>query len=286
MAAWKKSEVEDQKAVLTRNVDRGRPAYGYVARDYPRRTSLAFSTNDIDFLRDATGDRRYWGASIKREAVRLEELRRDRDQIFAEALHRLRAGEQHWPTPEEEEAVLNPNQRQSMPEAAIEILNILERYISDKPRSPIPQRQFDWVWDTRPQPLKELHLDDFFGDCFGTYAAMKRPNLDRASKKDVDYCVTWLRTNGWRKVEARHKDGRKRMVWRSATGGPGGGSSRMGREAAEPASRITDPVSEIGREWPRPRRSALRPLAQRQPILRVGHLPRRHGPRRCRRQIR
>ena len=126
MAAWKKSEVEDQKAALTRNVDRGRPAYGYVARDYPRRTSLAFSTNDIDFLRDATGDRRYWGVSIKREAVRLDELRRDRDQIFAEALHRLRAGEQHWPTPEEEDAVLNPNQWQSMPEAAIEIVNTLE----------------------------------------------------------------------------------------------------------------------------------------------------------------
>ena len=153
MAAWKKSEVEDQKAVLTRNVDRGRPAYGYVARDYPRRTSLAFSTNDIDFLRDATGDRRYWGVSIKREAVRLDELRRDRDQIFAEALHRLRAGEQHWPTPEEEDAVLNPNQRQSMPEAAIEIVNTLERYILEKPRTPIPSKgSFDWKWDPRQQP--------------------------------------------------------------------------------------------------------------------------------------
>ena len=108
MSAWKKSEVEDQKAALTRNVDRGRPAYGYVARDYPRRTSLAFSTNDIDFLHDATGDRRYWGVARSEGRAGLDELRRDRDQIFAEALHRLRAGEQHWPTPEEEDASSNP----------------------------------------------------------------------------------------------------------------------------------------------------------------------------------
>ena len=38
----------------------GRRAYGYEARDYPRRTCLAFTTNDVDFLQDATGDRRYW----------------------------------------------------------------------------------------------------------------------------------------------------------------------------------------------------------------------------------
>jgi predicted P-loop ATPase len=76
----------------------------------------------------------------KREAVRLDALRRDRDQIFAEALHRLQAGERYWPTPEEEEAVLKPNQRQGMPESAIEIVNILERYIFEKPRTTIPQK--------------------------------------------------------------------------------------------------------------------------------------------------
>ena len=76
------------------------------------------------------------------------------------------------------------------------------------------------------------------------YAAMKRPNLDRASKKDVDYCTTWLRTNGWRKVEVRQKDGRKRVVWRSATGGPGGGSRRVDAEQRSRTAESTDPASE------------------------------------------
>ena len=60
MSAWRKSDVEEQKATLTRCVDHGRPAYGYETRSYPRRTCLTFSTNDNDVLQDATGDRRYW----------------------------------------------------------------------------------------------------------------------------------------------------------------------------------------------------------------------------------
>ena len=32
MSAWRKSDVEEQKAVLTRCVDHGRPAYGYETR--------------------------------------------------------------------------------------------------------------------------------------------------------------------------------------------------------------------------------------------------------------
>ena len=63
MSAWRKSDVEEQKAVLTRCVDHGRPAYGYETRSYPRRTCLAFTTNDVEFLQDATGNRRYWVVS-------------------------------------------------------------------------------------------------------------------------------------------------------------------------------------------------------------------------------
>jgi hypothetical protein len=91
---------------------------------------------------------------------------------------------------------------------------------------------------------EELPIDDFFEACFGMYAAMKRPNLDRASKKDVDYCVTWLRTNGWRKVEVRQKDGRKRVVWRSVTEGPGGGSRHLDLKQRSGTAEPADPAAE------------------------------------------
>ena len=125
MSAWRKSDVEDQKAVLTRCVDHGRPAYGHEMRSYPRRTMPLFSTNDVEFLRDATGDRRYWPVAVIRDRVNIEALRRDRDQILAEALHRLKSGEQHWPTPEEEARLIEPERQKFMPEAALEIVAIL-----------------------------------------------------------------------------------------------------------------------------------------------------------------
>ena len=214
MSAWRKSDVEEQKAALTRCVDHGRRAYGYEARSYPRGTCLAFSTNDIEFLQDATGNRRYWVVSVIRDRIDIEGLRHDRNQILAEALVRLAAGELHWPTPEEEERVINPERREYMPEAALELLAILERFISEKPLMTRPNRvDFPWKWERRPQPLSELYLDEFFEQCFGMYAGARRQGLDRASKRDISYCTTWLRESGWRRVQARLSDGQRVRVW-------------------------------------------------------------------------
>jgi DNA polymerase I-like protein with 3'-5' exonuclease and polymerase domains len=216
MSAWRKSDVEEQKAALTRCVDHGRPAWGFEVRTYPRRTCLAFSTNDLDPLQDATGSRRYWPFSVIRDRVDVEGLRRDRDQILAEALHRLRSGEPHWPTPEEEERLIVLEQQKFRPEVALEIIATLARFITEEPLMTRPIRtDFAWKWQRRPQPLRELHLDAFFEKCFGMYAAIRRQGLDRASKRDITYCTTWLRENGWRRVEKRLPDGQRVVVWRA-----------------------------------------------------------------------
>jgi hypothetical protein len=219
MSAWRKSDVEDQKAALTRCVDTDRPAYGRTTNSYPRRTCLAFSTNDIEFMQDATGDRRYWPVSTIRELIDIEGLRRDRDQILAEALARLEAGEQHWPTVEEEERLIILERQKFQPEAALEILSILKRFITEEPQTTRPNRvDFAWKWQPRPRPLRELHIDEFFEKCFGMYAAIRRQGLDRASKKDIAYCTAWLRENGWRQVDKRLGDGQRVRVWRVAGG--------------------------------------------------------------------
>jgi DNA polymerase I-like protein with 3'-5' exonuclease and polymerase domains len=221
MAAWRKSDVEEQKAALTRCSDTDRPAYGYEVRTYQRRTCLAFSTNDVEFLQDATGDRRYWPISTLRDRVDIEGLRRDRDQILAEALHRLKDGELHWPTPEEEERLIVPERQMFRPEVALEIIATLERFIVEEPLMSRPNRDdFPWKWQRRPQPLRELYLDEFFRKCFGMYAAVRRQGLDRASKKDVSYCTSWLRENGWQRVTKQLPDGQRVVVWRSSAPSP------------------------------------------------------------------
>jgi predicted P-loop ATPase len=219
MSGWLKADAQDQKAALTRCVDHGRPAYGYEHRAYPRRACFFISLNPMDMSQDATGDRRKWCVYTTPEGVNIEALRRDRDQILAEALHRLKNGERHWPTPEEETRLIVGERRKTMPEAALELLATLERFIDEAPLTTRPNRDdFAWKWERRPQPLIEIYLDAFFGKCFGTYAAVRRQGLDRASKKDVMYCVTWLRERSWRRVQKRLSDGQRVMVWRA----PGG----------------------------------------------------------------
>ena len=143
-------------------------------------------------------------------------LRRNRDQLLAEALARLKDGERHWPTPEEEECLIVPERQKNMPEAALEVLAILQRFIVEEPLTTRPNRgDFAWKWQRRAQPLSELYLDAFFEKCFGMYAAVRRQGLDRASKRDITYCTTWLRENHWQRVQKCLPDGQTVRVWRA-----------------------------------------------------------------------
>jgi DNA polymerase I-like protein with 3'-5' exonuclease and polymerase domains/predicted P-loop ATPase len=247
MSAWRKSDVEEQKAALTRCVDTDRPAYGYEVRSYPRRTCLAFSTNDMEFMQDATGDRRYWPISTIRDRIDIEGLRRDRDQILAEALHRLGNGGLHWPTPEEEERLIAPERQKFRPEVALEIIAILERFIVEEPQTTRPNRvDFAWKWQRRSQPLRELYFDEFFGKCFGMYAAVRRQGLDRASKKDIAYCITWLRENGWRRVTKQLPDGQRVAVWRASDLSPTSTQGvELGSTLTEKTSQMSNPTDVV-----------------------------------------
>ena len=119
----------------------------------------------------------------------------------------------------EEERLIVPERQKYMPEAALEVLAILQRFIVEEPQTTRPNRgDFAWKWQGRPQPLRELYLDAFFEKCFGTYAAVKRQGLDRASKRDIAYCTTWLREDEWRRVQKRLPDGQRVMVWKAPDG--------------------------------------------------------------------
>ncbi|AUX31949.1 MULTISPECIES: VapE domain-containing protein [Sorangium] len=72
-----------------------------------RQCVFALTTNDQQYLTDPTGNRRYW--PIACGEIDIEALRRDRDQLWAEAYARFVAGEQFWPT-EEEKAIIRPEQ--------------------------------------------------------------------------------------------------------------------------------------------------------------------------------
>jgi putative DNA primase/helicase len=89
-----RTEVEVIKAFLSRPVDRFRAPYGRAFLSYPRQSVMLGTTNDNDYLRDATGSRRFWPVRCKRADVAWIEA--NRAQIWAEAAAREEFGEGIW----------------------------------------------------------------------------------------------------------------------------------------------------------------------------------------------
>jgi hypothetical protein len=86
-------DMEQLKAFLSRNEDEFRPPYGRVNEKFPRRCTFGGTTNSEEYLRnDASGYRRFW--PVQCEVIDLDGLKRDRDQIWAEAVVLFKRGEQ------------------------------------------------------------------------------------------------------------------------------------------------------------------------------------------------
>jgi hypothetical protein len=79
----RKAEVEHVKAFASRTHDRARPAYGRARIDLPRRCIIWATTNNAEYLKSQSGNRRFWPIPVK--VIDIEALKRDRDQLFAEA---------------------------------------------------------------------------------------------------------------------------------------------------------------------------------------------------------
>ena len=81
LSGMKKADVEHLKAMLSRQIDRGRMAYGRLPIEAARQCIVIGTTNKSEYLRDTTGNRRFWPVLVKR--FDLDALRRDRDQLWA-----------------------------------------------------------------------------------------------------------------------------------------------------------------------------------------------------------
>ena len=100
LSAMNRGEVERVKAFITRRIDRFRPSYGRRVIEVPRQSVFFGTTNADTYLKDETGGRRFW--PIKCGVIDLKAIRRDRDQIWAEALELYRAGTRWWLTDKQE----------------------------------------------------------------------------------------------------------------------------------------------------------------------------------------
>ena len=96
LAGMKKAEAETIKLYISKQTDRFRPAYGRRLQEFPRQCIFIGTTNEAQFLRDATGNRRYWVVDTPNEPAHdmwdelTDEVVR---QVWAEAVEIYKKGE-------------------------------------------------------------------------------------------------------------------------------------------------------------------------------------------------
>lgn len=84
-----RTEVKRMKAIISTQTDTYRPPYQRAMQDFPRRCVFAMTTNQEEYLKDETGNRRWLPVKVYKEEADLEWLKVNREQLFAEAYYRV-----------------------------------------------------------------------------------------------------------------------------------------------------------------------------------------------------
>lgn len=98
--AFNKAESTKAKQFFSASVDTFRASYARRTVDVPRQCVFGGSTNQDEYLKDPTGNRRYW--PVWCAFVDLPGLTSVRDQLWAEAYQLYLAGEAWWPQKSEQ----------------------------------------------------------------------------------------------------------------------------------------------------------------------------------------
>lgn len=97
LAGMRKAEAETIKLYISKQTDRFRPAYGRRTQEFARQCIFIGTTNETQFLRDTTGNRRFWVVDTPNEPERdlWEELTPETvKHIWAEAVKFYKDGEE------------------------------------------------------------------------------------------------------------------------------------------------------------------------------------------------
>ncbi|WP_372708050.1 VapE domain-containing protein, partial [Brevundimonas sp.] len=97
LQGFSKAEVTTIKGFVSRTTDKVRLAYERRAAEFPRQCVFIGSTNETEYLRDATGGRRFWPIAGTVTSIDTDRLEREVDQLWAEAKAMYDAWRQEQP---------------------------------------------------------------------------------------------------------------------------------------------------------------------------------------------
>ena len=154
LSSIKRSDVEQVKAHLSKQVDIYRAAYARRVLEHPRQCVFCGTTNEALFLKGDTGNRRFWVIPVVAELRKYrdwsEAIRRDRDQLWAEAVHYYKQGEPLYLS-EELEAQAKQRQQDFNDDNDDPIVAMLDKYLNTL----LPVN-----WDTMDMQARRSYLRD------------------------------------------------------------------------------------------------------------------------------
>lgn len=102
LSGFSKKEDNQIKNWLTQTKDEVRIPFSRKIAVYPRQFVFSATTNNYDYLRDPTGNRRYWPVTVE-DVIDIKAVKIIKDQLWAEAVYWYEKGLYIGPTPEENE---------------------------------------------------------------------------------------------------------------------------------------------------------------------------------------
>lgn len=196
-----RAEVSRIKAFLTRTTDRYRPPYERYVVEVPRQCVFAGSVNPDTYLRDETGNRRFWPVRCGR--IDLFALHRDRDQLWAEAVARYRQGAIWWLDEPELIALAATEQEARYHSDAWDAR--IDRWLTYERRRVNHgyANCDDWRDEEveRASPLTEVSVGEILESALGIEPA-------RWTRADQMRVAAYLKTRGWQRYQARIGTGR------------------------------------------------------------------------------
>lgn len=205
MNGIKKTDVETVKSFISRQDDKFRQAYGVNVESHPRSCIIVGSTNsEGGFLRDVTGNRRFWPVHVpgtgKRHPWELEDV----DQIWAEALALYERGEELFlKGSEAEEAFKMQQEAMESDDREGIVEDYLDRMLPEnwntmdlyQRRSYLGGGEFETEGVTGSVVRERVCIMEIWCECFGK----ERQNIKKADSYEIEGILNKI--GGWKRYE-------------------------------------------------------------------------------------
>lgn len=200
LESMSKSETNAVKQFLSASEDFFRPPYGARMVKRPRHAVMGGTTNADVFLKDVTGDRRFWPIEVGE--IDIDKLKSMRGQLFAEALAMLESDDAEqrrtYPTPEQEKTLVIPAQER------FKMTDVWEDILADYVNHQWP--------DKNDEPGDKVRASrDFFStrELFDKALQIKPDRIDgnRLMETRIGNCMRALNFDKYRETQGDRKRG-------------------------------------------------------------------------------